>query len=101
MEPIIQEKNLSIAWCKAYSAMTSPYKEISPFVVSISDFDDCMPDEDESIRNCLDDALLADKKQTVNTVANTIFPESLWRRCKGDRHLLYERYLDSFPDYVA
>lgn len=49
----------------------------------------------------MDKALSETKNQLVNTVANTIFPQSLWRWSNGDRTKLFTTYADHFPRYQA
>jgi hypothetical protein len=57
--------------------------------------------ERPAIREALDATLEAAEMQKVQTVANTIFPQSLWRQAKGDRHALYASYIENLPEYVA
>lgn len=87
----IYEDNLSIAWAKAFvAAMEHP--EISPITITVTGLsNDCIP-EYEEIRKEVDGRLAINSLKPCHTVANTIFPESLWNRNK-DRALLYERYL--------
>ena len=39
--------------------------------------------------------------QKIQTVANTIFPQALWRQAKGDRQVFYAAYRENLPEYVA
>lgn len=95
---LIDETNLSYAWAEVFlHIIDNPGQEISPLVVSISGFNDGIPNEDIGIRQSLDNCLSAKGEQKVNTVANTIFPDSLWRRSKYQRHELFERYLKFLP----
>jgi hypothetical protein len=71
-----------------------------PLLVSITGFAGGVPTEDEAVRKALDACLAASGYQGAHTVANTIFPASLWRRAKGDRGKLYEEYLENLPSYV-
>lgn len=94
---IIDETNLSYAWAKAFlHIIDNPGKEISPLVVSITGFNDGEPQEYLDIRQSLDTCLAVNDEQTIDTVANTIFPNSLWRLSKYQRHELFERYLKNF-----
>jgi hypothetical protein len=96
------KENLSHAWAKAFlHIIDNPGKEISPLVVSITGFNDGIPNEDIDIRQSLDNCLAAEGEQKVATVANTIFPHSLWRRSKYERKELFERYLNIFPRIKA
>jgi len=95
---LIDENNLSHAWAKAFlHIIDNPGKEISPLVVSITGFNDGIPNEDIDIRQSLDKCLADNDEQKIHTVANTIFPDSLWRRSKYQRHELFERYLNFLP----
>lgn len=100
---LIEEINLSHAWAKVFlHVIDNPGKEISPLIVTISGFtDDGIPEEEEAIRDTLDKCLVGKNKQKVHTVANTIFPHSLWNRAKSDRNKLFERYLNALPRYKA
>ena len=89
----INEENLSIAWAKAFVAAME-HAEISPMTITVRGLNnDCIP-EYEKIRKGVDVSLATNSLQSCHTVANTIFPESLWNR-KKERTLLYERYLRS------
>ncbi|MFP5273852.1 thymidylate synthase [Coleofasciculus sp.] len=91
---LFKQTNLSHAWAEAFlHIIDNPGKEISPLVVSITDFNDGIPNEDTDIRQSLDTCLIANGEQKIHTVANTIFPHSLWRRSKYQRKGLFERYL--------
>lgn len=100
--PVITEKNLSYAWARIFlHIIDNPGKEIAPLVVRITGFKNNIPqEEDRDIREALDDCLKSNDKQSVHTVANTIFPESLWRRSK-DRKDLFERYQKNLPRIIA
>jgi hypothetical protein len=65
-------------------------------IVSVTGFKDGVPDEDRAIRNALDAALLADDLQSCETVANTIFPNSLWNP-SAPASQLYARYDKILP----
>lgn len=99
---LIDQANLSLAWAEAYlAARDARGHVISPLVVSFTGFDADGPLEDEHVRDAVDTALEGSDMQSVQTVANTIFPQVLWRRAKGDRAAFYQSYLESLPDYVA
>lgn len=98
----INETNLSYAWARSLlHIVDNPGKEISPLLVNVTGFTDGVPHEDQSIREALDSSLEASGNQLVHTVANTIFPESLYRLAKYDRHQLYKIYLRTLPRYKA
>ena len=99
--PVITEENLSYAWARIFlHIIDNPGKEIAPLVVRITGFKNNIPQEDRDIREALDDCLKSNDKQSVHTVANTIFPESLWR-CSKDRKHLFEMYEKIFPRIKA
>jgi hypothetical protein len=94
----IQETNLSHAWRKAFLEAAKPgVKEISPLIVSIVGLIDERPAEDCLVRQMLDDELVNKGFFTCKTVAETIFPLSLWNPIQ-DRHQLFERYKHILPD---
>ena len=72
-----------------------------PLTLSFEGFSNRDVTEDATIRTALDASLSASEMQKVQTVANTIFPQALWRTAKGDRQALYAAYLENLPEYVA
>ncbi len=90
---LIEDVNLSYAWGRiVLHILENPGKEISPLIVSITS-----ATEDAALREIVDNSLDSIGEQKINTVANTIFPASLWRRCGNNRNRLFERYIDIFP----
>jgi hypothetical protein len=89
----IEEANLSFAWARALSITCGRGRsEATPLVVAVTGFDqDGNPEEHESIRVELDRTLRTTGKQSVHTVANTIFPLSLWDP-GSKRKALFDRY---------
>ncbi len=77
--PIITENNLSKAWGRVFLASTSQKKkkELTPLVVMVTELNNGVGWEDMEIRRLLDTSLQKMGRQSCNTVANTIFPESL------------------------
>lgn len=94
----IQDQNLSRAWARAVYPMIvrGGVAEIAPLCVSITGFDDGVAREDQAVRSALDAGLNAAGKQDCHTVANTIFPQSMWN-AKAARSVLFERYERSLP----
>jgi thymidylate synthase len=79
-----------------------PGHEISPLIVSITGFDkDGLISEDATVRVKLDTLLAETEKWDVETVAFTIFPESLREIAGSDRAVLFKLFRDSFPRYQA
>jgi len=92
--------NLSDAWAQAF---IKSYKVtggvLSPGIVSfpVRDQEGSWVLENSTIRNALEHQLDAFDICSVNqsnieTVAGTIFPESIWKRCNRNRHKLFETY---------
>lgn len=97
-EHYIEENNLSVAWARmARTLVENAGSELLPAIVSITGFDqDQRPLEDSAIRNELDARLADRKRQTVETVASTIFPHSYWNSA-APRSQLYQRFLMNLP----
>jgi hypothetical protein len=99
---ILEDEDLACAWGRALvHVVDHPGTAISPLIISLTGFADGGTKEDPIIRAALDAALNEESMQSVHTVANTIFPQSLWRICGNDRGLLYSKYLSSVPRYRA
>ncbi len=93
----IHESNLSLAWAKAFlKVLNSGQSQVSPLIVKISDFPNQTIPEDPEIRRSLDDSLVRMQLQSVNRVANTIFPHSLWNPDLA-RGVLFDRYKRIWP----
>jgi hypothetical protein len=94
----IEDQDLAIAWGRALEAATHPVvRDLLPLVVSITGFSTTgLVNENPTIRASLDSALTSRGKQSVETVANTIFPRSLWNPA-APRAQLYARYQSILP----
>ena len=94
----VEETGVSLAWGRAMQIVTRPrMKEMTPLTVAIAGADtEEVLSEHEGIRDELKKLLAAHGKQGVETVANTLFPNSLWNRSEP-RHILYERYRAILP----
>jgi len=86
--------NLSIAWAQAFvRVMQSGVRELSPLVVTVTDIDNEVPHESEEIRRILDGYLRRVGLQACDTVANTIFPQSLWNpHITNNADMLFTRF---------
>ncbi len=102
-EPLlISDTNISRAWSQILlHVIDHGGTEISPLVVSISGFSNDFIPEVDRVRTALDGLLQKKDQFQVNTVANTIFPQSLWRIAGGDRHAFFEEYRETLPYYAA
>lgn len=84
---IVEDKNLSNAWCRILKLLIRNRGEICPLVLTLTDFH-----ETESMKNILIQHLECKKMPTIETVSETIFPESLYEYVGYDREKLYDRY---------
>ena len=71
-------------------------KEIAPLVVVLKDLNGGEPLEVDRIREALDEELAAQGSGLCHTVANTIFPKTMWNPEAG-RQELFDRYFRVFP----
>ena len=92
---IISERNLSVAWGKAFLAVYDAV-EVAPLVVVIDDYPGGEPIEVASIREALDEELKAQGQGSCHTVASTMFPKSMWNP-EASRGELFDRYLTIYP----
>lgn len=101
---LISASNLSVAWSRVLLHVVDQRgpTEIEPLVVSIGGLAaaDNVP-EVAAVRAALDNALHSNDEFSVDTVANTIFPRSVWRRSGGDRQAFFRTYRESLPRYAA
>ena len=90
---LIEGTNISDAWSNTLKyVLEQPKMEISPLVITLTGFE-----ESASTRNVLDAHLLSNKYGSVQTVSETIFPDSLYKLFKYDRNALYDEYLMNLP----
>ena len=92
-EHLVEEPGVSLSWGRALQRVARPgRKELAPLTVAITGVDEeGVLHEDPGIREALDRLLASRRGPSVETVANTIFPESLWNRDRP-RSLLFARY---------
>lgn len=97
-EHYIEADNLSLAWGRALQCVSARgLKEVAPLIVSLTGFDENgVAFEDPAIRRELDILLRAEGSESVETVANTIFPSALWNPA-ASRAQLFERYRNILP----
>lgn len=100
----ISSDNLSRAWAQAFlHVMGHGVKEIIPLVVTVTDIAADSISERQEIREALDKQILAlksnhPKLQPCHTVANTIFPQSMWNPSdKDDAAKLFARFEKAWP----
>ena len=102
-EPVVViGANVSLAWAKVLlHVVDTPGTEITPLLVSIDGNSGPEPIEVPEIRRELDRTLEGKDENSVNTVANTIFPRAIWRMSRGDRQRLYKLYREALPRIAA
>src|SRR5260370_33427458 len=89
--------SLDEAWVGAVQvARGSRGHEVSPLVVAFNVRGDPTPPRYRELHSALNEALMASGCATVETVANTLFPYSLWNPSKPREHL-FQRYLKILP----
>ena len=100
----VSGNDLSSAWAQAFLHVAMRgVKEITPLVVTVSNIDSEMTAERQKIRGALDKQILAlkskhPKLQTSGTVANTIFPHSMWNPHDEDcAAKLFARFEKAWP----
>ncbi|REJ65669.1 MAG: thymidylate synthase [Planctomycetota bacterium] len=91
--------NLSLAWAEAFiRVMGRGVTELSPLVITVTDIADEVPVESKEIRQTLDAQLRRLDLQSCHTVANTIFPESMWNpNSSNDADQLFQRFERAWP----
>ena len=96
IEPVsIVSDNLSVAWAKALEHALLRGSSSAPLSIIMGTPGGVIA-EDAGIRARLDAALADRGLSSVDTVANTIFPQSLWNSAKSRQHL-YDRYEAIWP----
>jgi thymidylate synthase len=90
---LVEDSNISEAWCRTLEHIIDcPGYEITPLIVSLTEFNE-MP----GFRSALDAHLQKNNKAKIHTVAETIFPESLYILNGFDRHKFYQGFLEILP----
>lgn len=100
----ISSDNLSNAWAQAFLRVTGRgVKEITPLVVTVANINSDSIAERQEIREALDTQILElkskhPKLQQCHTVANTIFPHSMWNPSDEDAAAkLFARFNKAWP----
>jgi hypothetical protein len=95
--PEVSSPSITEAWKQAVAlASASTNREIYALIATVTGLANGVPQEDPEFRECLDRSLLAGGKASVETVAGTIFPQSLWNP-DAPRDALFRRYLRIYP----
>ncbi|MDE0179677.1 MAG: thymidylate synthase [Gammaproteobacteria bacterium] len=100
---MIDDTNLSRAWARLLlHVLRGSGTEVAPLILSLSGFDpNGQATEDPTVRAALDDLLKRKGYNKVESVAFTIFPQSVWRISRGDRNRLFALYRETFPRWQA
>jgi len=101
----IHGRNLSVAWAQAFVKCWSAHNNVLAPEIVCFDVDEDSSSwklETPKIRRALERQLGAfgicsANRSSIETVAGTIFPESIWKRCQGDRDKLFKQYDDMWP----
>jgi thymidylate synthase len=89
----VEDTNLSSAWVKVLKRIVEGSgNEITPLLLSLTGFD-----ESTDIREQLDLKLMQSKIGSVQTVSETIFPNSLYQLSGYNRDKLYDLYKKNLP----
>jgi len=92
---VINDSTISGVWCQMVKIIRGHTgTELSPVLITLSDIDPVASEAFDPVRTALDAVLINREFNSTNTVANTIFPQSLYRFAKFDRQKLYKLYLD-------
>ena len=95
---VLEDTNLSFAWARAVRAALGNGGEISPLIVSVvGPFKNGTPPTDTKLESKLDALLQTESgRLSINTVANTLFPQSLWNMARP-RKEFFDRFLRLWP----
>lgn len=100
---LINDDNLSRAWSRLLlHVIDHPGTEVSPLVLSVTDFgEDLSVFEDDALHEALDELLKTKRKFQIEDVAFTIFPQRLWRMSRDNRARFFDLYRKVFPRWKA
>ncbi|HEV2482775.1 MAG TPA: hypothetical protein VGS79_24085 [Puia sp.] len=90
---VIENANLSETWIAALRKITNTGgMEITPLVVILTNFT-----ETPHIRKALDENLTRHQLPSIQTVSETIFPQSLYEYANYNKAELYKKYTKNLP----
>ncbi|MEO1373808.1 MAG: thymidylate synthase [Cyanobacteria bacterium J06635_10] len=99
---LIEDTNLSHAWGRVFlHIIDNCGEEISPLVVTLTEFNDGLPDQDAAIVKALDECLTGQNKETVSKFSERIFPSSMWELFKNNRQEFFSNYIQDLPNIKA
>ncbi len=90
---LIEDTSLSNAWCKILEyIIKNSGNEITSLLLSLTNFE-----ESSKMRKVLNSSLKNNKMASVETVSETIFPDSLYKLYGQNRAKFYQGYLENLP----
>lgn len=90
---LIEDTNLSNAWCQVLERIiNNTGNEITPLILTLTGFE-----EQSETRKVLDSYLEKSQYNSIDTVSETIFPESLYMLSDYDRDKFYNSYTEILP----
>jgi hypothetical protein len=95
--PDISSVSISDVWTASIAlAADAPRHEVKNLNATITGLERGGPQENAAVRSLLDEMLSAEDMASIETVANTIFPISLWNPGRA-KEIVFERYMRAFP----
>jgi thymidylate synthase len=98
----IEETSVSKAWYKMVDLIQHHSGNvISPLVVTLNNVDAHEEEKKNPVMNALNKLLIKQGFNDINTVANTIFPLTVYKLAKYDRERFFASYLRELPRIKA
>jgi thymidylate synthase len=102
MEHLIKGTTISSVWAKMFNiVMTNPGKELSPVLIVLHDVNPGDSEKEDNVSEKLNEIYIKRGLNKINTVANTIFPLSLYRLARFNRENFFSNYLALVPRMKA
>ncbi|MBE9214707.1 thymidylate synthase [Plectonema cf. radiosum LEGE 06105] len=99
---LIEDTNLSYAWRDVFlHFFNNRCTEISPLVITLTGFNNGLPNQDAATITALDQCLKQLGELEVDKVAQTIFPTSYWQLSKDNRQEFFNNYIDNIDNIKA
>lgn len=102
MEHLIKGATISSVWAKMFNiVMNNPGKELSPVLIVLQDVNPVESEQKDNISEKLNEIYLKRGLNQINTVANTIFPLSLYKLARFNREKFFLNYQALVPRMKA